>query len=113
MGDGMRALKFAVIAMGVLILLGTAILVGTVIKRSTSGSGVAADRPLPERPMPDGPTTDKAFAAVLDEPTGTAIVGMAAVQGRLAVQLRGGGAERVLLIDTANGAVVGRLSLSR
>jgi hypothetical protein len=31
----------------------------------------------------------------------------------LAVQLHGGGADRVLLIDPASGSVVGRVSLAR
>ena len=37
----------------------------------------------------------------------------AAVRDRLAIQLQGGGADRVVLIDPATGAVTGRISLVR
>jgi hypothetical protein len=94
----MRALKVATIAMGVLILVGTAVIVVTIVKRTMSGPAG-----LPER----------AFAAVLDEPAGTVIAGIASVRDRLAVQLHGGGADRVVLIDPASGAVVGRVGLAR
>ena len=98
MGGGMRAVKIAAIAMGVLILLGTTVILVTIVKRTTSGPAG-----LPE----------KAFAAVLDEPPGTSIVGIAAVRDRLAVHLHGGGVDRVVLIDPASGALVGRVSLAR
>jgi hypothetical protein len=97
-GGGLRAVKIATIAMGVLILLGTAVILVTIIKRTMSGPAG-----LPE----------KAFAAVLDEPAGTGIAGIASVRDRLAVQLHGGGVDRVLLLDPASGAVVGRISLAR
>jgi hypothetical protein len=97
MGGGMRAIKIATIAMGVLIVLGTTVILVTIIKRTTSGPA------LPE----------KAFAAVLDEPAGTGIAGLTSVRDRLAIQLHGGGADRVLLVDPASGAVVGRVSLAR
>ena len=48
---------------------------------------------------------------MLDEPVGTRIAGIAAVRDRLAVQLQGGGVDRVVLIDPATGAVAGRISL--
>lgn len=98
MGGGMRAVKIATIAMGVLILLGTTVILVTIVKRTMTGPAG-----LPE----------KAFAAVLDEPVGTAIVGIAAVRDRLALQLRGGGADRVVLVDPGSGAVVGRIGLAR
>ena len=98
MGSGMRAVKIASIAMGVLIVLGTTVIIVTIIKRATSGPAG-----LPE----------KAFAAVLDEPAGTGIVGISTVRDRLAVQLHGGGADRVLVIDPVSGVVTGRISLAR
>jgi hypothetical protein len=97
-GGGLRAVKIATIAMGVLILLGTAVILVTIIKRTMSGPAGLAE---------------KAFAAVLDEPAGTGIAGIASVRDRLAVQLHGGGVDRVLLLDPASGAVVGRISLAR
>jgi hypothetical protein len=98
MGGGMRAIKIATIAMGVLIVLGFTVILVTIVKRTMTGPAA-----VPE----------KAFAAMLDEPTGTAIAGIAAVRDRLAVHLRGGGTDRVLLIDPATGVVVGRVSLAR
>ena len=97
-GGGMRAVKIATIAMGVMIVLGTTVILVTIVKRMTSG--------------PPG-LPEKAFAAVLDEPAGTGIAGVASVRDRLAIQLRGGGADRVLLLDPASGAIVGRVSLAR
>ncbi len=98
MGGGMRALKIATIVMGVLIVLGTSVVLVTIVKRTMSGPAG-----MPEKP----------FAAVLDEPVGTGIVGIAAVRDRLAVQLHGGGVDRLVLIDPASGAVVGRITLAR
>jgi hypothetical protein len=94
----MRALKIATIVMGVLIVLGTMTLVVLVARRSAapSAGGMAV-----------------AVSAVLDEPAGTRIVGIAAVQDRLAVQLQGGGADRVVFVDSRTGAVMGRISLAR
>ncbi len=90
----MRALKIATIVMGVLIVGGTLTLVVLVVRRLAAPAG--------------GPV-----AAVLDEPAGTHIAGIAALRDRLAVQLQGGGVDRVVLIDAATGAVAGRISLAR
>lgn len=94
----MRALKIAVIVMGVLIVAGTMALVIGVARRA-AGPGPAGLPP--------------SVAAVLDEPAGTRIAGIAPVRDRLAIQLQGGGADRVVLIDPASGAVAGRISLAR
>jgi hypothetical protein len=91
----MRALKIATIGMGVLILLGTTVLIVTIFRRAQV------------------PTAFTPVAAVLDEPAGTRIAGIAAVGDRLAVQMQGGGADRVLLVDPRSGSVVGRISLAR
>jgi hypothetical protein len=98
MGDGTRAIKIAAIAMGVLIILLTTVILVTIVKRTVTGAPHAA-----------GP----AYAAVLDEPPGSAILGVAQMQDKMALQLHGGGADRVVLIDPASGAVVGRILLSR
>jgi hypothetical protein len=100
MGDSMRALKTAVIVMAVLIVLGT---IGLVI-------GIIRRLPAPVASIATWP----AFAsAVLDEPEGTHIAGIVMVHDRLAVQLQGGGADRVVFIDPGTGAVAGRISLTR
>jgi hypothetical protein len=98
MGSGMRALKIATILMGVLIVLGTIVVVVTVVRRT-----MFAPARFPET----------AFAAVLDEPAGTVIAGIASVRDRLAVQLHGGGVDRVVIIDPVSGSVIGRISLAR
>jgi hypothetical protein len=100
MGDGMRALKIAVIAMGVLIVGGTTALLVVIVHRMSAPAPLVAAMPA-------------SVAAMLDEPAGTRIAGIAAVRDRLAVQLQGGGADRVVLIDPATGAVAGRISLAR
>jgi hypothetical protein len=100
MGDGMRALKVAVVVMGVLIVLGTIGLVVGIARRSAGPVVAVATWPA-------------SASVVLDEPAGTRIAGVAAVRDRLAVQLQGGGADRVVLIDPATGAVAGRISLAR
>jgi hypothetical protein len=101
MGAAMRALKVAVIVMGVLIVAGTIALLIGIARRSSAP--VAAVAPLP--PF---------VSAVLNEPEGTRIAGLVAVRDRLAVQLQGGGAEdRVVLIDATTGTVAGRISLAR
>jgi hypothetical protein len=100
MGDGMRALKIAVIVMAVLIVLGTMVLVVGIARRWSG-------------PVASIATLPASVSAVLDEPAGTRIAGVAAVRDGLAIQLQGGGADRVVLIDLATGAVAGRISLAR
>lgn len=96
----MRALKIAVIAMGVLIVVGTTALIVVIAHRLSSSPSRVATLPT-------------SLTAVLDEPAGTRIAGIAAVQDRLAVQLQGGGVDRVVLINPETGAVTGRISLVR
>jgi hypothetical protein len=91
----MRTLKIVTIGMAVLIVLGTTVLILTIIKRSSSSGGIAE------------------VAMVLDEPDGTRIVGIAALQDRLAVHLQGGGVDRVVLIDAKSGVIGGRIALAR
>ncbi len=91
----MRALKVLTIVMGVLIIVATLAL-GVLIARRLGASGASSH-----------------LAAVLDEPAGTRIAGIAALQDRLAVQLQGGGPDRVLLIDPRTGARMGSIGLAR
>jgi hypothetical protein len=94
----MRVLKIAVVVMGVLIVFGTVGLVIGVLRRGAS---------------PPAGGLPAVVQAVLQEPEGTRIAGIAALQDRLAVQLQGGGVDRVVLIDPRTGAVAGRISLAR
>ena len=90
----MRFLKLLVIGMGVLIVVATTVLVVLIVRRI--GAPVAAPGQV---------------ASVLDEAEGTRIMGIAAVGDRLAVQLQGGGPDRVLLVDPRTGVVTGRVGL--
>lgn len=91
----MRLLRIAVVVMGVLIVAGTVALVVVLVQRASSRSPASA-----------GPAT-------LDEPPGTRIVGASAAQDRVAVQLQGGGPDRVVVVDTRTGRVVARVALAR
>ena len=100
MGGEMRGLKIAVGVMGVLIVLGTIGLGVGVMRRTNS--------PTP----PVAAALPPVVTAVLQEPDGTQIAGIAALVDRLAVQLKGGGVDRVVLVDPRTGALVGRISLA-
>ena len=117
MGNGMRALKIATIVMGVLILLGTAVMIAAIIKRGgmTSPPPPVASSLAPSGALPgslSGPPGNP-FTTLLDEPPGTTILGIAQVRDWLAVTVRGGGPDRVVLIDPVSGAVTGRVALAR
>ena len=92
----MRFLKVLVIVMGVVIVVATTVLIVLIARRI--GGGPAA-----------GPVV--ATSVLLDEPAGTRIAAIAAAGDRLAVQLQGGGVDRILLLDPHSGAVVGRIGL--
>jgi hypothetical protein len=89
-----RALKAAVIIMGVLIVAGV---VGLGVALTQRLSGQAAS----------------VASVLLDEPAGSRIAGVSASPDRLAVQLQGGGPDRVILVDTKAGRVLGRVALAR
>ena len=94
----MRAVKIAVAVMSVLIVVGVTVVVVTVIGRVTK---------------PAAPVMTASAAAVMDEPAETAIVSIASVGDRLAVQLRGGGPDRVVFVDPHTATVAGRISLTK
>jgi Family of unknown function (DUF6476) len=89
----MRLLKLLTVGMGVLIVVATTILVATVARRLSAPGATA---PL---------------SVLLEEPTGTEIAGVTGAGERLAVLLRGGGPDRVVLVDPRSGAVAGRVAL--
>ena len=90
----MRALMGLVVGMGVLIVAGVVGLIGVVASRVASHRAPALS------------------AVVLDEPAGTRIAGIASLGDGLALQLQGGGADRVVVVDP-QGRVVRRLGLAR
>jgi hypothetical protein len=94
----MRAVKIAIAIMSVLIVVGTTVL-GTVLVKRTSN--------------PAAPAMQASAVAAIQEPEGTTIAGIAAVGDRLAVQLRGGGPDRVIFVDPRTATVAGRISLGK
>ena len=97
MQRNMRLLMAVTIGMGVLILLGTTVVILTIAHRMTG------PRARPERTI----------SLHLDEPAGTRIGGIAGAGDRVAVELQGGGTDRIVLIDPDTGAVTGRITLGR
>ena len=91
----MQGLKIIVVVMGVMIVAGVAVVIGTIVQRS------------------GGTTAAILIDGVLDEPASTRIAGIAVLADRLAVQLQGGGPDRVLLLDPRSGRVMGRIALAR
>jgi hypothetical protein len=98
MGSEMRGLKVAVVVMGVLIVVGTIGLAVGILRRGSA----------PQTAI----TLPAVTEAMLQEPAGTRIVGIAALSDRLAIQLQGGGGDRVVLVDPRTGALAGRITLS-
>jgi hypothetical protein len=89
----MRALKAAVVIMGVLIIAGTVTLAVVIANRLSSRTAPPV-----------------AIEASLNQPAGTRIVGVAGAGDRVAVHVTGGGLpDRILLVETARGRVVGTL----
>jgi hypothetical protein len=91
----MRALKILTVVMGVMIVVGVVAL-GVLMTQRLGSIGAGAG-----------------VSATLDEPAGTAIAGIAATADRIALQLRGGGPDRVVLIDPKTGKPVGAIKLAR
>lgn len=90
----MRMLKAAVVVMGVLIIAGVGTLVVLLTQRVGGIGGVTAD-------------------SRLDEPEGTRIAGVSVQADRLALQLQGGGPDRVVVLDLRSGRVVAQAGLAR
>ncbi len=95
MGPGfVRGLKVAVGIMSVLIVAGVVTLAVLISKRMS------------------GPPS-QVTRAVLDEPAGTRLAGASLAGDRMAVQLAGGGPDRIVIVDIRNGRVLGRIGLTR
>lgn len=113
MTDSLRALKFLVIAMGVVIIIGTAVVVVTIFHRASTGWGGG---------QPVGPAVEVAASGAapgsgfgtrtLDVPRGSRIVDMIAEGDRLFVRLEmSEGAHRIIVLDTVTGARLGEFEV--
>ena len=91
----MRGLKIAIGVMTVLIVLGVAVIGVTIVRRVSGPSAAHLATPV-----------------LLAEPAGTHMVGIAALPDRLAVQLQGGGPDRILFLDPKTGTELGQMALS-
>ena len=90
----MRALKFLVILMGVLIAAGLAVIVVTLVNRAGTGGKA-------------GPGT-----VAVDLPPGASVVETAAADGRLYLRLRAqDGRQYILVLDGSTGQTLGTLEL--
>ncbi len=89
----MQALKVAVVVMGILIVAGVAVLAVTLVTRISGRPGPIA-------------------SVVLKEPAGTRIAGVAMSADRLGVTLQGGGPDRIVVVDTRHGRVLGHVALA-
>ncbi len=106
LSSGMRAVKIAAIVMGVLIVVGTVALM-VMLARHSPGPAAPSEAAAVSAPVP------VSALGVLSEPPGTSIAAIATAGDRLAIQLRGGGADRVVFVDPRTAAVTGRISLPR
>ncbi len=98
----MRALKFLVALMAVLIVGAVAVIVVTLFNRA-SGPSYSAGQPIPEMPVP---------LAAGSLAAGSRIIAMTASGDRLAVHVRdGAGLDQIILFDLRNGAPISRLKL--
>lgn len=88
----MQALKFLVVAMGVLIVAGTVTLVVVLVQRA--GGNTAASLP----PMS------------LNLPVGSRILGIAGAKDHFAVHVQRPDGDRILLLDPSSGRVVGEVT---
>ena len=102
-----RALKILVAVMGVAIIAGTATLGVLIVKRLRGGEAAPIAATMAPVIAP-GAT----LLRQLDEPGGTSIVGITLSADRLAIQLRGGGTDRVLLLDSRTGLLIARIALT-
>lgn len=91
----MQALRLLVVVMGVMIVGGTVTL-GMLLAQRMGGAPAAV-----------------AGSATLDEPAGTQIVAAVPAGEAVALHLRGGGPDRVVLVEARTGRVVGRVALAR
>jgi hypothetical protein len=91
----MQALRVLVVVMGVMIVGGT-IALGVALSQRMGGSAAA-----------------KEWNVALDEPAGTQIVAASLSGDAVALTLRGGGVERVVVVDARAGRVTGRISVSK
>ena len=106
----MRGLMTAVIGMGILIAVGATVLVVLLVQRMSSAVAPNASAVIASPVVVTGAMET---AAVLDEPAGTHIAALSLGGDRLAVQLAGGGPDRIVILDMRTGRIAARAALAR
>jgi hypothetical protein len=96
---GMRAMKYAVIGMGVILILGFFIILARIVY-------------LTSRMDASGPVGSEVVVAV---PAGAQVTSMSLSNNRLALHLKGEGSAKgsIVVIDLATGRVISRVQLTR
>ncbi len=102
----MRGLMAAVIGMGIMIVAGVTVLVVVMVQRMSVPPPAIASAVVTS---PGPVATD----ILIDEPSGTRIATLSLAGDHLAVQLAGGGPDRVVVVDTRAGRIVARTALAR
>lgn len=104
----MQALKAAVIGMGVLLVIGIIGLVYAIVTDAGKRDGAPA-------PVADGPAVPQAAPPMgeapvrVDLPPGSEVVAVHPDGARLYLHLKTGAGARILVLDSATGAVIGRI----
>jgi hypothetical protein len=93
----------AVIGMGVLIVAGVTVLVVVMVQRMSA----------PAAPIASAVVTAPTAETLIDEPAGTRVTTLSLAGDHLALQLAGGGPDRVVVVDTRTGHIVARAALAR
>lgn len=102
---GVKALKFAVIAMGVLIIIGMVVVIGRVIYLASTPKSARTAKP------PAAAVEMVANAKVL-LPQGTTAKQTTLDANRLSILYEGAGRSGVMIVDLATGSVVSHITLS-
>jgi hypothetical protein len=102
----------AVIGMGILIAVGATVLVVLLVQRMSSTATPNASAVV-AAPATRVVESAEAAATVLDEPAGTRIAGVSLAGERIAVQLAGGGPDRIVIVDVRTGRIAARAALAR
>lgn len=106
-----RGLFVAVIVMGLLILAGSGALIAVIAHRLSHPKQQTAQT---TQTAPVSLPVSAERLLILDEPPGTHIAGVSGqFSGLVAVQLTGGGPDRIVLWNPATGHTAGRLKLAR
>jgi hypothetical protein len=105
-----RALKFAVVGMGVLIVLGLVVIFATIAKRMTAGkapdAAATAESPAPKTVTPFGDT-------LVSIPRGSRMVDFRSDGQRLLVHVRPPGLEDLIhVIDLETGKMMGTVTVA-